>query len=364
MSELLLNSLEIKDYRCFEHLTIEKLGRVNLIVGKNNVGKTSFLETIRIYIQQGRISLLRKILESRNEIPNFRNDYEDLTEYFLNFFPHNKFNGKNIITIEKSSKDKKRLKIQILNREQISQNENLYSNLLERPAFRDADINFLVVSTGNDLIYSTPLLSDRVRGLSFSISERRNEIPTTNLQFVQANGLDESEIVELWDKIVLTPFEEFTIEALKIISPTIQRISFRGEERRGRRIPIVKTVDYERPFAIRSLGEGMNRLLGLTLSLVTSTNGVLVVDEIESGLHYSVLPDVWRLIFKTARDLNVQVFATTHSKDCIEAFAQAASESPEDGMLIRLERQGERIVAKTIEEEMLVDAVDYEVEVR
>jgi len=90
----------------------------------------------------------------------------------------------------------------------------------------------------------------------------------------------------------------------------------------------------------------------------------VIVDEIENGLHYSVLPDVWKLIFKTAKDLNVQVFATTHSKDCIEAFAQAAYDSPEDGMLIRLERQGEKIVAKTIEEEMLVDAVNYEVEVR
>jgi predicted ATP-dependent endonuclease of OLD family len=76
------------------------------------------------------------------------------------------------------------------------------------------------------------------------------------------------------------------------------------------------------------------------------------------------LPDVWKLIFKTAKDLNVQVFATTHSKDCIEAFAQAAVDSPEDGMLIRLERHAEKIVAKTINEEMLADAVNYDVEVR
>ncbi len=49
MAKLLLDSLEIKGYRCFEHLTIEKLGRVNLIVGKNNVGKTALLEALWIY---------------------------------------------------------------------------------------------------------------------------------------------------------------------------------------------------------------------------------------------------------------------------------------------------------------------------
>jgi len=66
-SELLLGSLEIKGYRCFEHLTIEKLGRVNLIVGKNNVGKTALLEAISIYINRGNIQNLIHFLETRNE---------------------------------------------------------------------------------------------------------------------------------------------------------------------------------------------------------------------------------------------------------------------------------------------------------
>ena len=98
--------------------------------------------------------------------------------------------------------------------------------------------------------------------------------------------------------------------------------------------------------------------IGGILLYVTSTVFVIFLSFVK------VLPDVWKLIFKTAKELNVQVFATTHSKDCIEAFAQAAVDSPEDGMLIRLERHGEKIVAKTIEEENLVLAVDYGAEVR
>ncbi len=109
----------------------------------------------------------------------------------------------------------------------------------------------------------------------------------------------------------------------------------------------------------------MSRLLGIALALVNCRDGMLLVDEIECGLHYSILPDVWKLIFKTAKDLNVQVFATTHSKDCIEAFEEAAREDEEsEGILIRLERQGERIVAKTIDEKRLELAVNHNVEVR
>jgi AAA15 family ATPase/GTPase len=106
-------------------------------------------------------------------------------------------------------------------------------------------------------------------------------------------------------------------------------------------------------------------LFGIALSLVNCEDGMLFIDEIESGLHYSVLPDVWKLIFKTAKDLNVQVFATTHSKDCIEAFTQAAIDDEEsDGMLIRLESKNGAIKAKVFDEENLKTIARRDIEVR
>ncbi len=67
----------------------------------------------------------------------------------------------------------------------------------------------------------------------------------------------------------------------------------------------------------------------MTLALVNSSNGFLLIDEFENGLHYSVLHKVWKLIFRLAKDLNVQVFATTHSHDCVTAF-QAASQNSDE----------------------------------
>jgi AAA15 family ATPase/GTPase len=67
MSDLLLDSLEISNFRAFEHLKIEKLGRVNLIVGKNSVGKSDLLEAIRIYVERGSSDIIETILNERRE---------------------------------------------------------------------------------------------------------------------------------------------------------------------------------------------------------------------------------------------------------------------------------------------------------
>src|SRR5262249_57748030 len=111
--------------------------------------------------------------------------------------------------------------------------------------------------------------------------------------------------------------------------------------------------------------EGMDRLLGIALALVNAKDGILLIDEIESGLHYSVQPDVWRLVFATVQRLNVQVFATTHSWDCIAAFQQAAEENKdEEGLLIRLENKKGKIVATEFDERRLGIATREEIEVR
>ena len=67
--------------------------------------------------------------------------------------------------------------------------------------------------------------------------------------------------------------------------------------------------------------------------------------SLTNGLHYSVQPDVWRMIFQLSKKLNVQVFATTHSKDTVHAFQKAAAESEEEAMQIKLRLIGDDNVA-------------------
>jgi AAA15 family ATPase/GTPase len=128
---------------------------------------------------------------------------------------------------------------------------------------------------------------------------------------------------------------------------------------------MVKMRDAPERIPLRSLGEGMTRLFGIVLALVNVQNGLLLIDEIDSGLHYTVFPDLWRLVFKLAARLNVQVFATTHSWDCIAGFQQAAQDAEnEEGMLIRLERRQEHIVPISFDTSRLSIATRQEIEVR
>jgi AAA15 family ATPase/GTPase len=105
--------------------------------------------------------------------------------------------------------------------------------------------------------------------------------------------------------------------------------------------------------------------LGISLALVNAKDGILLIDEFENGLHYSVLPGLWRLVFHIANHLNVQVFATTHSWDCIEAFQQAVHEVAEsEGLLIRLESKKGKIVTTLFDERKLEIATREQIGVR
>lgn len=364
-SELLLDSLEIEGYRCFEHLKIEKLGRVNLIVGKNNVGKSSFLEAIWVYTQRGASSILVDILSSRDDSPKVLEKTGFIVQPQKEETRKSIWNIRHLFYGRDDVRDKpKNIKIF------PSKNEK---RNVQIDAYWYDTINKKVVGSHQEVTNAELRLLNSFKGKGINakrlddifVRRAENLTETDKCLYVKANGLGDNQISELWDNITLTDAEDRVLEALQLISSNIKRVNVVGGSDIGKsRLPKVVITGEKEPIALRSLGDGMTRLFGISLALVNCNNGILLIDEIESGLHYSVLPDVWRLIFKTAKDLNVQVFATTHSKDCIEAFAQAAYDSPEEGMLIRLERHGENIVAKTFEEETLVDAVNYDVEVR
>lgn len=128
---------------------------------------------------------------------------------------------------------------------------------------------------------------------------------------------------------------------------------------------MVKLKNASHPVPISSLGDGMRHIFTTALALVSAKNGILLLDEIENGIHCSVQLKMWELILSTARRLNVQVFSTTHSWDCIEAFQQASRDNKEaDGVLVRLEGKESRITATVFDESELDIATKARIEVR
>jgi predicted ATPase len=335
-SDLLLDSLEIQGYRCFENLTIEKLGRVNLIVGKNNVGKTALLESLWVYSNQNNPRVLDDILNSRKEHIPYHLYGGDEGPIYRHLFFDRETSGKSL---------------------QIGSNRDEYNKVLV-DLFR-GQIN---ISSRKPpaprIIFDDKPEKDSVKLKPFEI---------TNF-FVGVTGLKELDIDILWEKIELTPLEDKILDSLRLILPKIVKVRPRLVNRSGidfTKIVYAQSSDRDEPLPLKSFGEGLNRLFEIVLVLVSCKDGILLIDEIENGLHYSVLPDVWKLIFHTAKELNVQVFASTHSYDCIETFSQAAIDEKEsDGMLIRLARSEKQIKAFTFDEKELETISKEKIEVR
>ena len=126
----------------------------------------------------------------------------------------------------------------------------------------------------------------------------------------------------------------------------MERIAFVVDKNSQTRIAVMKLSGIRDVLPLRSMGDGANRILTIILALVNAENGYLLIDEFENGLHYSVQEQLWKIIFQTAKTLNVQVFATTHSNDCIRSFGNVLNSGDYDsdsGKLIRLDKKGDLV---------------------
>ena len=176
-------------------------------------------------------------------------------------------------------------------------------------------------------------------------------------------------VARLWDAVALTDAEHLAVRGLRlVVGETLERLAVVGEgsspfSYRGRRV-VAKLTSSAVPIPLKRLGDGANRLLTIALALANCRNGILLIDEVENGIHYSVQPALWRMIFGAADAANVQVVAATHSWDCIVGFAAAAVETPEDGTMFRLERFEDDLHAVRYSEENLQVAARQRIEVR
>jgi len=178
-------------------------------------------------------------------------------------------------------------------------------------------------------------------------------------------GEETGNLGTMWDRVALSDREKDVIVALKIIDNRISAVSMvGGEGPRRKRTAIVRADGLPRPVSLRSYGDGLNRLFGIALSLVNARGGLLLIDEIENGMHHTVQLDAWRVIFRLARRLDIQVFATSHSWDAVEAFQKAAAEDPDEGVLIRLSRHEEDIIPTVFRENELAVVARDRIEVR
>ena len=128
---------------------------------------------------------------------------------------------------------------------------------------------------------------------------------------------------------------------------------------------IYADVGLSRPVPVGFLGDGVGRLLSMALAFHDARGGMIFIDEVENGLHHSVLEDVWKELNWLSKEFDVQVFATTHSGECMHAARAAFNAMADDTLCIhRLSLQDKKIAATTYSFEDLDFTLDYGAEMR
>lgn len=353
----MIKSLDIQGYRCFERLTVPDLARVNVFVGRNNAGKTALLDAVDLLMSRKeswalwRASMRRGELVSRHTGPeNVGGYYAGLSLAVIAAGRPQPFVGS--LGVEGRAEDS----VWSCSLEWMEG-----ASLRQLRWDRDRRGGPLFSTTGDTLETRIPNGADPTRILGRSNPVEGQVKPLRFLGTVYDLG---AMLAEGWAEFALTEGEELVQQALRVIEPDVERVAYLPSEGSGRGSDfVVKLRGVRDRVPMGSLGDGMRRLLALAMTLVQSRGGVLLVDEMDTGLHYSVMPALWRLVLETARRLDVQVFATTHSRDCLEGIAALPPDVLGDDLAVyRLER-GNPVAVRYAGAEMAI-AAEAALEVR
>ena len=365
-----LPSLSIEGFRGIKELSIERLGHVTLLAGKNSVGKTTVLDAVRVYAARGHHKVLSDLLESRQEI--YATTESGKRMRVADFVAL--FHGRDVSRLARiligSKNDTDQLQIEKVSTREVHRRTGLFVDDHQgfKVVFQDAELvlPWLIPIQGSAAARTVEHYNNSASRYIEDLFHESKLPPRMGCGSLGPELLSNQEFVRYWEAIALTDDEDRAVQALRLIfGSTLERVAVLGDNQGSSRRVIVKLRGQARPVPLKSLGDGALHLTGTALALASSRDGFLLIDEAENGIHHSMQPDFWRMVFKTAHANNVQVIATTHSFDCVRGFAQAAVECEEvEGALVRLERKDEEMWAVEYSERDLRIAAEQRIEVR
>ena len=184
--------------------------------------------------------------------------------------------------------------------------------------------------------------------------------------FLPARGFSNSEAKRLWDKASLSDKDELLLNWLRIIDPDIRDLRYISDSESGVDLPYLKINGDRGRAPLSSMGDGLMRLFHIGLAMANASGGILLIDEFENGLHWETQRELWTALFRASKDFGIQVFATTHSTDCIRGFIAAQSEmlKLQKNFVYRLERHGDDVFALDLPVLNLEAALHQQVEFR
>ena len=153
-------------------------------------------------------------------------------------------------------------------------------------------------------------------------------------------------------EVIKNKDEDFIINALRLIEPRIKDFVLSQNE-------VLVDIGLEKRIPINIMGDGARKILSILTSIYECKNGMVLIDELSNGFHYSVMKGLWRSIISVAQKNNVQIFATTHDLDSIKGLRDAAVSCKKYGNSIACFKLQSVTNAELKSFQFSLDSVDY-----
>ena len=361
MNKHFLKNVTIKNVRGIKDSTLEELSDVNLLLGENNGGKTSFLEAISLLGCSDAYDMIN--------VSSRRSDGIEGIQYMFR-------NHSNSFSVSSKRNDDEELEVKAkynLYRANFSKNmfltqdrHNDFSSYLidsfhldgkEMPAI-SLELSINGATSKKDYL-EADFLFGRVKQ-KVNLRERANK---ERIVYVSPSQHFKP-LVNMVSKVLRSSdYTSITVALMRLIDPSLESISINIKPLTGEKDVYVKTKD-EDPVPISLFGDGAKKALTLACYVAMAKDGILLIDEIETSLHHSLYSDVFAFLVKAAKQFNVQLFITTHSKEVIETFFDATTKEPERLRVYTIRKDKNDIFVRALDSDKAKEYQEMGIEVR
>lgn len=365
------NRFEATNFRRLRQLKLEQLRRTNLIAGKNGAGKTTLLEALFIHVGGYNVELATRVDAMRfgpELIFEVRRGASTLWERLFT-----DLNLSQEITLRGTSDAGSRF-VKLRAVTEPDELKKLWNMLQRSPTNEGAQsaqtlsssqvFEVLQLRTGEDgpsngaepEDYYMVLDSNGLR----SQAVIHSALPGVFLPARVGPGMQEN--VTRFGKLEELGRVDQLLEALRILDGRIRDVA---TVVKGTAASLYCDIGLKKKIPLALLGDGAIRIASLVLAMADATGGVVLVDEVENGIHFSLLKPFWSVVGEAAKLFNVQLFATTHSYECVKAAHDAFSATLDyDFALHRLDIRNGEVAVVTYDKESLEGAIETGLEVR
>lgn len=349
----MLKKIRIRNFRKLNDLQIDRMDQINLFTGRNNSGKTTLLEALFLLIGAGNAGMTLSINAFRG-IDSAGGTPAAIREAFWKPM-FSALEMSEVIQVEAEETLLGQLTLGIM---------------LEQPGMIELPIG-KPAGTAAEFLKESPLLFSfdskrtghvecrmRLQGTGIQIEHPAASVPLQAVFLSSRLGNLLEDAMRL-GQLRKRKQARIIVDALKIVEPRLQSV----EDNSASGTPLIwGDVGLPELIPLPVVGEGMTRVARLILAISAAQGGLVLVDEIENGLHHTILAKVWQAINAAAKNFNAQIIATTHSFECMEAAYQSLGK---DGFrLHRLEAENGKSRCVTYEPDQIEAVIRHVLEVR